>query len=174
MAIPPYVVLDVNRGDRLLGPDQVADLLAQAGPDPAFSAPPPIGDTTPNTGAFTTLSASGKATLASDIEVGSGTRTATASAGAATLDKPAGKITSESITTAAAGVYTLTLANNTLDATDLVFASVQLGSSTQGTPQIQNITVTDNQVVITVKNIHATLAFNGTIVISFFAVQQRA
>lgn len=125
-----------------------------------------VGATTPATGAFTTLSSSGLSTVDS-VKLDSGTKTAAATAGAATLNKSAGVITSESLTTAAAASYTLTLADTRIAAADQVFASVQLGTSTAGTPQIVNVTTSANQVVVVVKNIHATDAFNGTIKISF-------
>ena len=165
MAIKPFSILDTALGDRVLGPDQVADLLAQAGADPAFSSPPPIGDVAPNTGAFTTLAATGA--TAETVTLGTGTKTATAVAGAATLAKSSGVITSEALTTAADAIYTLTLTNTVIEAGDVVVASVQLGTSTQGTPQVVTTTVTANTAVIVVKNIHATEAFNGTIAISF-------
>lgn len=185
MAVPPFNLLDTKIGDRKLGPAEVVDLLEQSGEAPlaAFAAPPPIGDDTPNTGEFTDLTADtltttgtadigGDATLAGNVEVGSGTRTAAATAGAATLAKPAGKITSEALTTAAGASYTLTLTNSEIDAADIVLASVQLGTATEGTPQIVTVTVTANTAVIVVKNIHATEAFDGTIVISFLVIKQ--
>lgn len=96
--------------------------------------------------------------------------TATASAGAATLAKQAGKITTEALSTAAAATYTLTLTNTKIAATSFVFASVCYGTATQGTPQVVSITPSANTVVIIIKNIHATLAFDGTLKISFFTL----
>jgi hypothetical protein len=114
-----------------------------------------IGATTPGAGTFVPL------------HIDSGTKTATATTGAATLNKNAGVITSESLTTAAGATYTLTLTDSTIAAADQVFASVQYGSSTTGTPAIATVTPSAGQVVILVQNIHASAALNGTIKISF-------
>lgn len=97
--------------------------------------------------------------------------TGAATAGAATLNKAAGKITSESITTAAAALYTLTLTNSEIAAADLVFASVANGTNTQGSPIVEKVTPSATGVTILVRNAHASQAFNGTIVISFLVVK---
>lgn len=102
-----------------------------------------------------------------NAEIDTGTKTATASSGAATLNKSAGVITSESLSTAAGSSYTLTLTDSAVAAADQVMASVALGTSTQGTPQIVSVTPAAGSVVIVVKNIHATQAFNGTILVAF-------
>lgn len=92
--------------------------------------------------------------------------TATASSGAATCNHTSFWITSESITTAAGSTYTLTLANSHVHTNTGVFASVALGASTTGLPQVVSVdTSTDGTVVIIVKNIHASAAFNGAIYI---------
>jgi hypothetical protein len=96
--------------------------------------------------------------------------TASATAGAVTLSKQSGFLTSESITTAAAGSYTLTVTNTLIAATSLIFASVCLGTSTDGTPQIITVTPGSGSAVIVIKNIHATQAFNGTIKVAFLIV----
>ena len=96
--------------------------------------------------------------------------TVTATAGAATKSEPAVKITSESLTTAAGSSYTLTLTNTLITVNSLVFANAYLGTSTNGTPQVVNCTPANGSVVIVVKNIHATNAFNGTIKIDFYAL----
>lgn len=95
------------------------------------------------------------------------TKTATATAGAATLNRMVGQVTSESLTTAAGATYTLTLTNSYTLASDMVFASVQLGSSTTGMPVVTTVTPSAGQLVIVVQNIHATAALNGTIKISY-------
>jgi len=101
------------------------------------------------------------------LSLDSGTKTAVASSGAATLNKMQGVVTSETLSTSKGSAYTLTLANTSIAAGDIVLASVQLGSSTQGTPLIESVTVSANQVVIVVLNNDGTNAFNGTILISF-------
>ena len=103
----------------------------------------------------------------SAFHLDTGTKTASATAGAATLNKMAGVITSEALTTAAGAQYTLTLTNSDIAATDQVFASVQDGTATAGTPAIATVTPGAGQVVIVVQNIHASAALNGTIKISF-------
>lgn len=101
-----------------------------------------------------------------------GTKTAAATGGAATLNKAAGKITSEALTTAQDALYTLTLTNSAIAAADQVFASLANGTNTQGSPMIEKITPGAGSVVITVRNRHATAeALNGTLVISFFSLK---
>jgi len=102
---------------------------------------------------------------------------ATASSGAATLNAvgllptACGVVTSESLTTAAAATYTLTLTNNMIAAGDIVLATVQLGSSTTGMPAIATVTTGAGSVVIVVQNIHASASLNGTIKISYILVK---
>lgn len=100
------------------------------------------------------------------------TGTATATAGAATLNARAGKITTESLTTAQNGIYTLTLTNSEIVAGDLVFASVANGTNTQGSPVVTRISPGASEVVILVANLHASAqALNGTLVISFHVLK---
>lgn len=108
---------------------------------------------------------------ASLLHVDSGTKTATATAGAATLNKSAGVITSEALTTAAGATYTLTLTDSTIAAADQVMASVQLGTATTGMPVVTTVTPAAGSVVIVVQNIHASAALNGTIKISYVALK---
>jgi hypothetical protein len=87
------------------------------------------------------------------------------------LNKAAGVITSEALTTAAGANYTLTLTDSDIAAADQVFASVQNGSNTQGTPMVATVAPAAGSVVIVVKNTHATQALNGTILISFMVLK---
>ncbi len=105
------------------------------------------------------------------LTLDTGTKTATATAGAATLNKQAGVITSEALTTAAGAVYTLTLTNSVIGATDQVFASVSYGTATAGSPVVTRVTPGSGSVVILVQNIHASAALDGTIKIAFFVLQ---
>ena len=93
--------------------------------------------------------------------------TATATAGAATLNKAAGKVTSEALTTAAAAAYTLTVTCSEVAAADLVFASIANGTNTQGIPVISRVTPAAGSFVVVVSNQHATEALNGTLVVSY-------
>lgn len=97
--------------------------------------------------------------------------TATASSGAATLNAMAGVVTSEALTTAQNAIYTLTITNSQIAATDMVFASVANGTNTQGTPMIGRVQPGAGSLVVQVINKHATSeALNGTIRVSFFKV----
>ncbi len=99
-------------------------------------------------------------------------QTASATAGAATLSTMQGKITSEALTTAQNAVYTLTLTNTKIVATDLVFVSIANGTNTQGTPTLLRVTPGAGSVVITIANAHASAqALNGTLVVSFLVVK---
>ena len=100
---------------------------------------------------------------------GAAAKSAVAVAGAATLNKESGSITTESLTTAAGANYTLTLTSSRSVVGDLVMASVSNGTNTGGDPGILSITATAGQIVIKVRNHHASTAFNGTLVINFLA-----
>ena len=100
-----------------------------------------------------------------------GNKSATASSGAATLHANSGVITTEALTTAAAGEYTLTLTNAKARTTDFFLVSVGYGSATAGTPGIGGATCTTNgTVTITVTNLHASAAFDGTLRIGFIRI----
>jgi hypothetical protein len=116
-----------------------------------------------------TLTSAGLLTTQS-LRLDTGTKTATAVSGAATLNKSAGIITSEAITTAAGADYTLTLTNSDIASGDSVFASVYL-STTGGTPTVAAVTPSAGQVIIVVQNIHATVAFGGAIKIPFMILK---
>lgn len=107
--------------------------------------------------------------LPGNLRLSSGTATATA--GAATLNNKAGKVTSESLSTAAAAAYTLTVTNSTVAATDVCFASVAYGTSSAGVPMVSRVTPGSSSLVIVVTNEHASNAFNGTIVVSFLCTK---
>lgn len=106
------------------------------------------------------------------LAIDSGTKTATAVSGAVTLNKGSGVITTESLTTAAAGSYVLTLTDSAIAATDIVFANVWFGTSTTGIPEVTLTTPAAGSVVIQVHNDHATAAFNGTLKIGYFTLKQ--
>lgn len=106
---------------------------------------------------------------ATGIKADSGTATATA--GAATLNKMAGVITTESLTTAAGADYTLTLTNSAIAAADMVFASVNNGTNTTVGIAVNRVTPGAGQVVILIRNTHATATLNGTLKISFLVVK---
>jgi hypothetical protein len=98
--------------------------------------------------------------------------TVTASSGAATLNDLIGLVTTESLTTAQNAIYTLTLTNSKIAATDLVFVTVADGTNTQGTPMLGEVTPAAGSVVIKVINKHASAeALNGTLKIGYFVVK---
>tara|TARA_R110000868_G_scaffold114344_5_gene306468 strand:+ start:7023 stop:7379 length:357 start_codon:yes stop_codon:yes gene_type:complete len=96
--------------------------------------------------------------------------TGTAAAGAVTENSLAGQITTEALTTAAAGEYTLTITNSLITANSVVIASVGQGTSTAGTPGIGGVTPAAGSLVITVTNLHSANAFNGTLKINFAVI----
>ena len=98
-----------------------------------------------------------------------GASTGTASSGAVTLSRQCGLITSESLSTAVAATYTLTITNTLVTATTPVQASAFLGSSTAGHVQVVSVTPAAGSVVIVVKNT-GTAAISGTIFVPFFVV----
>jgi hypothetical protein len=101
------------------------------------------------------------------FRVDTGTKTAAATSGAATLNKLAGVITSEALTTAAAATYTLTLTDSRIAAADQVFVSVGNGTNSAGTPAVATVTPAPGSVVIVIRNAHASAALNGTLTIAF-------
>ncbi len=99
------------------------------------------------------------------------TGVATAAAAAVTVNEVAGIITTETLTTVQNAFYTLTLTNDKIDANSLVFATVEDGTNTQGTPQIGQVKPGNGTCTIEVINKHASAeAFNGTLKIRFFVL----
>jgi hypothetical protein len=121
--------------------------------------------------AFGSLAEAAPTSRLTYLSVDRGTKTATATAGAATLSKTSGKITSEALTTAAGAVYTLTITNTKVVATDQCFASVAYGTSTTGAPAVTRVTPGAGSLVILVRNVDASVALNGTVVVSFFCLK---
>lgn len=103
--------------------------------------------------------------------INSDSGTATASSSAATLNKMAGKITSESLTTAAAAAETLTITSDKVAAADMVMCSVANGTNTQGIPMVGLVTPAAGSFTVTVENQHASEALNGTVVVSYVVVK---
>lgn len=99
-----------------------------------------------------------------------GTGTGTSTASAATVSTQKGVVTSESLTTAAGASWDLTLTNTKIAAGNVVVASVQNGTNTQGIPVVGVVTPGSGSAVIQVFNLHASQAFNGTIKVSFMVL----
>jgi len=96
--------------------------------------------------------------------------TATATAGAATLNAGRGVVTTESLTTAAADVYTLTLTNLAISATSIVLVTVGNGTNTTVGPTLAGVTPGVESAVISIRNTHASVALDGTLKIGFVVV----
>jgi hypothetical protein len=109
------------------------------------------------------------------IALDNGTKTATATGtgatGTATLNKGSGKITTGALTTAAAATHVLTLTNSKIAAADQVYASVGKGTATTGTLTVADVLPAAGSVAITIQNIHASAAVNGTLVVSFMVIK---
>lgn len=114
------------------------------------------------------VNASNVVELPNSAQVGA-SGTATATAGAATLNADSGKVTSESLTTAADTDYTLTITNSKIAATSKVVASVANGTNSQGAPVVTLVTPGAGSLVIVVRNVNASQALNGTLVVTFVA-----
>lgn len=96
-----------------------------------------------------------------------------ATTGAATAKGTVGKVTSEALTTAQNGLYTLTITNPDVTANDVVLASVANGTNTQGTPAVCRVQPADGSIVVVIANQHASAqALNGTLVVSFMVVSK--
>lgn len=94
----------------------------------------------------------------------------TGSSGAATLNKAAGVVTTESLTTAAGATFTETLTNSFVKADSVVVASVTTTGT--GEPVISKVTPAAGSVVIVVRNNHAATAFNAALKIAFVVFPQ--
>ena len=97
----------------------------------------------------------------------------TMSSNAGTLNQVAGKVTSEALTTAAAGAQALVLTNTLVAAADVVIATINGGTSTTGSAEVKAVATTDT-ITFTLTNRHASAAFNGTFIIGFLVIKQAA
>ena len=97
------------------------------------------------------------------------TGTAVSTAAAATINADSGKVTTESLTTAAAATYTFVLTNSKITAANKVFVSVETASA--GTPVVSGVAPGAGTCTIKITNVHASAAFNNTLKISFWRVQ---
>jgi len=117
-------------------------------------------------------SAAARSSVVGALETG--VSTATASSNAATCNGMAGVVTTDSITTAAAATYSLTVTNNQVTVGDVVQASVMNGSNTTGTPTIATVSETAGAFTAVVQNIHSATAFGGTLKVKFIVVKNIA
>lgn len=116
-----------------------------------------------------TITQMGLLELADQQTLGQGVKTASATSGAATLNQPSGIITSEALTTAAAGAatYTLTITNSQILATDLIQVTLGFGTNTTGTPVLVSVTAAAGSIVCKVMNAHPSAALNGTLTFTY-------
>ena len=93
--------------------------------------------------------------------------TATATAGAATLNRKAGTVTSEALTTAGSGEYVLTVTNSYVAANSVVLCSVDTGTNTNVTGLVvRTVTPAAGNFHVHIYNASAS-ALDGTIKVSF-------
>ena len=96
----------------------------------------------------------------------------TSVAGAVTINAEAGIITTEALTTAIDTVFTLTLTNNKIGATDILLVTINDYSGTNGTPVLVRASTAAGSSVIKIKNIDLANALNGVLSISFCVLNQ--
>ncbi len=131
-----------------------------------------VVNATADASGFRNLGLTGTLTFGVGGAIDADSGTASATAGAATLNKMAGKITTEALTTAQNAAYTLTLTNSAIAAADMVFVTIANGTNTQGTPVVLRVTPAAGSVAIVIGNRHdAAQALNGTLVVSFLVVK---
>ena len=87
-----------------------------------------------------------------------------------TIDKMAGKVTSQSLATAAGAAATITVTNAQVAAGDLVLLSRIGGSNSAGTPVFKAVPAAGS-FVITIDNKHASAAFDGTFILGFLVMK---
>lgn len=97
----------------------------------------------------------------------------TSASAAITINAEAFKITTESLTTAAAAEYTLTMTNNKIAADSIVLFSVGRWTTTQGTMIAGGATISNGQAIMYMTNTHATEALNGTLSIRGFILNPK-
>lgn len=93
---------------------------------------------------------------------------ATAASGAATYNGTKVKVTSEALTTAAAADYTLTLTDSSITAASFIDVEAANGTNTTEGLAINRVQPGAGSAVIHIRNTNASVALNGTIVISVF------
>lgn len=96
--------------------------------------------------------------------------TATSTAAAATINHTQGTITTEALTTAALSDYSFTLTNNNIYASSIVFLTARNGTNTTLYIVPHSVVPAAGSVTFKVRNAHATVALNGTLVIDFLVV----
>lgn len=104
---------------------------------------------------------------AARLQLGSGS--GTTSSFAITINKAAGVITTESLTTAAGATQAVTLTDSKIRVGDMIQCTVDPNGSA-GTPICANVTVSAGQAVFLIQNIHSATALNAAVKIYFMIV----
>lgn len=86
------------------------------------------------------------------------------------IDKLAGKVTTDSLSTAAGSSQALAITNSLVGANDLILVTRIGGTSAAGTPIIKAV-ATSGTITITIDNKHASAAFDGTFVLAFLVIK---
>jgi hypothetical protein len=87
-------------------------------------------------------------------------------AAAVTNNHTGSVITTEALTTAAGADYTFVLTDANIAATSVVLVSIANGSNTTSYAVAHNIVAAAGSVTFKVRNAHASVALNGTLVLS--------
>jgi hypothetical protein len=103
------------------------------------------------------------------LNVTGGVATSTALAG--TISAGTGLLTTEALTTAAAGTAVFVITNTLAAAGDVVLVQRQGGTSTTGSLETSAV-CTAGVITLTLTNRHASVAFNGTFIFGFLLVKQ--
>jgi hypothetical protein len=106
-----------------------------------------------------------------DIEADAGTGTCVTNA--VSINRMAGVITTESLTTTAGSTQTITLTCDHIVAGDMVLAVCDPLTSA-GTPSVANVAVSASTAVVLLKNIHGSVALNAAVAIYFLVIKPRS
>lgn len=112
----------------------------------------------------------GTLNLYGDSLAGGSIGSATLSSNAATLNKRAGFITSEDLTTTTGTAITITITNSYVTATSIILVSAGNGTNTGGQVSVLEVTPGSGSFTVRIKNASGATAFNGTITLSFYVV----
>jgi hypothetical protein len=98
---------------------------------------------------------------------------AVAVSGAATLNTTCGQVTTESLTLAQDGIYTLTITCSYAAAGHKVFCNVENGSNTVGIPGVATATLANGKITVVIVN-HGATPLNGTLLLDFVLMKSAA
>lgn len=93
--------------------------------------------------------------------------TGVSTSGAATVNHTGGMITTEALSTAAGADYSFTLTNNNITPNSVVLLSVGNGTNTTVPYYAHSVVPAAGSVTFKIRNAHATVALNGTLIIGF-------